>query len=312
MLASSGGFAEIEWVDNHIPSFLENSLGSKQEVSNHVADTLDDDIDDFFYEELLENRFAEVDFDLDDLPSKPKEEKVQNPKEEVIFISRGFSHKEPTTQKINEIALVEPKDEEIELVQIADVGPFSPFSMHGKSVKLPNKDQVEEKIVKANEMIFFSSEDSSRHGFYLSSKKVTNRDYDAFVQATHHRPPPHWKGGTIPEGLENEPVVNVTYKDAFLYSIWAGKRLPKESELIIAAKTDGKDCDICSGKGEWTSTPSYGKQGTVRGASHLTMNSELSRTTYHKVFMGVLKGDSTVMDSNTYSNTISFRVAANQ
>lgn len=79
--------------------------------------------------------------------------------------------------------------------------------------------------------------------FYMDRFPVTNRQYRAFVQATGYKPSDtvnylkQWKNGRIPAGLEDFPVVYVSYDDTKAYAKWAGKRLPTEAEWQYAAQT---------------------------------------------------------------------------
>ncbi|HIW62067.1 MAG TPA: SUMF1/EgtB/PvdO family nonheme iron enzyme [Candidatus Stackebrandtia excrementipullorum] len=62
--------------------------------------------------------------------------------------------------------------------------------------------------------------------FYVDVTPVTNAEYMDFVSATGHHVPRHWIDECVPAGLENHPVVYVTYSDAVAYATWAQKQLP--------------------------------------------------------------------------------------
>ncbi len=77
--------------------------------------------------------------------------------------------------------------------------------------------------------------------FCIDKHEVTNTQYQRFVQATGHAPPPHWPTGKLPLGKGNDPVVNVTHDDAQAYAHWAGKQLPTEAQWEKAARgPDGR------------------------------------------------------------------------
>ena len=82
-------------------------------------------------------------------------------------------------------------------------------------------------------------------GFCIGKYEVTNAEWKAFTDATGFTPlPSHWKGGQIPEGKENHPVVNVSWEDAKAYCEWVSKetgrevRLPTEAQWEKAASWD--------------------------------------------------------------------------
>ncbi|MBI5564433.1 MAG: SUMF1/EgtB/PvdO family nonheme iron enzyme [Chloroflexi bacterium] len=71
---------------------------------------------------------------------------------------------------------------------------------------------------------------------------ITNAEYHCFVTATAREAPRHWRNGEVPPGLENHPVVYVSWRDALAYGEWLSKlsgtlvRLPTEAEWEKAAR----------------------------------------------------------------------------
>jgi len=83
--------------------------------------------------------------------------------------------------------------------------------------------------------------------FFLDRTPVTNRQFKAFLDASHYRPRDDanflkdWRAGAYPAGAEDRPVTWVSLEDARAYAAWAGKRLPHEWEWQYAAQgTDGR------------------------------------------------------------------------
>lgn len=72
--------------------------------------------------------------------------------------------------------------------------------------------------------------------FYVDKMEVTNWAYKRFVDATGRRKPLHWEGGEIPPGLEDHPVIWVSWEDATAYAQWSAGRLPTEAEWEKAAR----------------------------------------------------------------------------
>ncbi len=120
--------------------------------------------------------------------------------------------------------------------------------------------------------------------FYIDKYEVTNADYQVFVQAAKHRPPPEWPGARHPPGLARHPVVSVSWDDGDRYCRWIGKRLPTEAEWEKAARGfEGRRypwgeqfemdrANIGGARNGTTAAGSYPKGQTPMGVHDLTGN----------------------------------------
>jgi len=76
----------------------------------------------------------------------------------------------------------------------------------------------------------------------VATAPVSNADYAAFVKGQPHVPPVNccdpaksvWEGSYLPPAVADDPVVNVTWRDADAYCTWKGRRLPTEAEWVRA------------------------------------------------------------------------------
>jgi formylglycine-generating enzyme required for sulfatase activity len=82
--------------------------------------------------------------------------------------------------------------------------------------------------------------------FKISRVPITNAQYGLFVRETGRKVPENWRSGQVPKGLENHPVVCVSWQDALGYCKWLSNKieqqvnLPSEAEWEKAARGD---CD---------------------------------------------------------------------
>lgn len=80
--------------------------------------------------------------------------------------------------------------------------------------------------------------------YQISRVPVTNAQYAYFVKGSNAKPPEHWRGGEVPAGLYNHPVVNVSWYEALEYCKWLGEKiqkpvtLPSEAEWEKAVRGD--------------------------------------------------------------------------
>lgn len=83
--------------------------------------------------------------------------------------------------------------------------------------------------------------------YEISKYPITNAQYVVFVRATGHRVPGLWNRGQITKGMEDHPVVEVSWYDAVAFCDWLGREtglaigLPSDLQWEKAARgTDGR------------------------------------------------------------------------
>lgn len=78
--------------------------------------------------------------------------------------------------------------------------------------------------------------------YQIARVPVTNAQYAIYIKDSNAQPPEHWRSGKIPSGLENHPVVNVSWYDAIVYCQWLSEKLKKPINLPSEAEWEKAAC----------------------------------------------------------------------
>jgi formylglycine-generating enzyme required for sulfatase activity len=88
-------------------------------------------------------------------------------------------------------------------------------------------DQIEALVGDGHRKVFLPA-------FDIDTFPVTNAQFDTFCKAVHYPEPKDFAAKKV--AFPDHPVVEVSWKDALCYALWAGKRLPSPLEWEKAAR----------------------------------------------------------------------------
>lgn len=117
------------------------------------------------------------------------------------------------------------------------------------------------------------SNETPQHEVHLSAYRigkypVTNVQYQAFIADSDHRSPTGWDADTFPEGMEEHPVVNVSWDDVTAYCEWLSEKtgkhytLPTEAQWEKAAR--GEDGRLYPWGNEWEKEKLNSKESSLQ------------------------------------------------
>jgi formylglycine-generating enzyme required for sulfatase activity len=72
--------------------------------------------------------------------------------------------------------------------------------------------------------------------FWIARTPVTNAQYAMFINQTGAKAPGTWRGSQPPKGLEDHPVVSVSWHEALAYCRWLSEKIGKEVTLPSEAE----------------------------------------------------------------------------
>jgi sulfatase-modifying factor enzyme 1/TIR domain-containing protein len=83
---------------------------------------------------------------------------------------------------------------------------------------------------------------------YIGVSPITNAQYEMFLQACDLVAPPTWQRSAF--RIPHQPVVGISWFEAYLYAAWAGGQLLTEDEWMRAARFDNPSAEFATVTGQ--------------------------------------------------------------